>query len=391
MKFIQLVLIFILTIYINSLYAIDCTELEPAFGLVEKGEYSEAIQICERVFKSTDDMDLKGEALFTIAYSHKKLGNPVKALNYYLQSLEYYREEACKSKAYKNIGNIYLNSGLYTEAVNFYSRAINLKTITQTDKAVLKIYRGIAYKRNGEYERAIEDIVEAKDIGEQADNNNIQYKALNQLGLISRDIGNFDRSISYFFQAMGVSKAKQPFHNMGYTYKEMKDFSNAEKYFKKSLEADISPKMNFLAHKDLGQMFMENGSDSLAMFHLKKAEAIYHDMAAKEISYVDLFEMMAHYDPTYWPISNQEYKNISMTSGKLVDEYKKNIIIDKANDYYNGKKKDHQIEFWIKVAIISVTAMGVAFLVVWLFNTIRKRRNKRILSQIQQVYKEVKA
>ena len=80
------------------------------------------------------------------------------------------------------------------------------------------------------------------------DPNNIEV--LNNIGILYRDINQFENSLKYFNKAISLNdKVASTHNNLGTLYAIAKNLDNAEKYFKNSIKLDS----NFLdAYLNLG-------------------------------------------------------------------------------------------------------------------------------------------
>jgi tetratricopeptide (TPR) repeat protein len=65
------------------------------------------------------------------------------------------------SKAYINIGTIYMRNKAYQDAIEAYSKAVE----SDQNNGLAHYYLGLAYLRAGEYEKAEQESEEAKRLG----------------------------------------------------------------------------------------------------------------------------------------------------------------------------------------------------------------------------------
>ncbi len=186
-------------LYLCSFVALS-QNLDDAYSLLGKENYDSAILVSRLVSEKTSNTNTKGDALYLIAYCYQVSHDYSEAVNYYLQAEKSYTIDKCKARANGNIGAIYRNTGLYKEAIDHQTQAIKLWA-NEVSKGNSLIDRAIAYKHKALHDLAIVDGLEALRIGYINNNEKLQIRALNQLGLIQKDIEDFGEATVYFKKA----------------------------------------------------------------------------------------------------------------------------------------------------------------------------------------------
>ncbi len=150
---------------------------------------------------------------------------------------------------YFNIGYIKTAQGKHTEAIEAFSKA------TQLDRLFAKAYEEIGkiYKLLGDLDQAEQFIQQAAEIymdtdklgsaegvlNELLESGTDSLNVFNTLGVIYRKKGETDTALSQYKKALKVHP-DEPYiyYNIGRLYLDMKDHSQAKKYFTQALDHD---------------------------------------------------------------------------------------------------------------------------------------------------------
>ncbi|MCX7991082.1 MAG: tetratricopeptide repeat protein [Proteobacteria bacterium] len=154
-----------------------------------------------------------------------------------------------QSKIHYEMGILYFQEGDYVRALQEFVRA---KDLNDSDKFVWNAL-GLAYK-----ERKL--LKEAKDAFERAISIDRDYsEAYNNLGVLYLEEGKYKESIRYFEKAVKnifYTTPELAYNNMGFAYEKLNDQLNAEKNYKEaiSINPSFSP-----AYINLARIYEQQG------------------------------------------------------------------------------------------------------------------------------------
>ena len=111
--------------------------------------------------------------------------------------------------AYYNRGQVFMNSGLFENAINDYSMALTLNPKYQ--EAFYN--RGLAFEKSGQLDRAVKDYERAISL------NPSNYQAFNNRGVLYGEARSFDLAIDFFTRALSINPDyPDAYFNRGITY-----------------------------------------------------------------------------------------------------------------------------------------------------------------------------
>ena len=163
---------------------------------------------------------------------------------------------------------------------NLEEKSINLNNI------------GLLLKTRGEYDKALKNFKEALKIDEELGDLEGKSVILNNIGGIFQDRGEFDTALKYFKEAleiaekMGNLEGKSTIlNNIGAIFQARGELDKALKYFKEALEiaeklGDLEGKSNRL--NNIGRIFQDRGEFDTALKYFKEALEIAEKMGNLE-------------------------------------------------------------------------------------------------------------
>ncbi len=176
--------------------------------------------------------------------------------------------------------------GYYTDV----SKAIALlKQAIQIDPEYSEAYNnlGLAYRSNGDYDRAIEYYqkalkIDLKQLGPDHPDVAIGY---NNIGLVYKRKGDYDRAIKYYKKALKIDlkqlgsnhpRVAIKYNNLGRAYAGNGDYDRAIKYYRKALKIDLKqlghdhPNVA-IRYGNLGSAYQRKGNYNIALEYYNKA------------------------------------------------------------------------------------------------------------------------
>lgn len=358
-----------------------------AFSLMDLGRNDEAIVILNKVLaiarrnqERYPDIRPKIKFLLNnagIAYMYR--GNYDSSLSYHFKSLEIRETEGDKKSigtALNNIGLVYFKLKNHEQALQYYLRSLSIKNelndVTDTDKILTNV--GLCYDQLKESEEA----------------------------LVS-----FNKALAVCGNACSEQVKKDAYHGMGRAHFHLKDFDNAQKSFRASLE--ISKTLNDKEYwinnlLMLSKIETEKKDYKASLNYLSEAKQF-----EKEYQYAEtLIDYYAEVSRVYNLIS--DFENASLYQGKYIQlkdsiyssqliknlariqnayEQRENIktiseqdrILQLQNELINRQ----QIQY-IFIVIVTILATGLALVLIWANR--RQKRHNSALNEAQRVITE---
>lgn len=270
--------------------------LDSIYTEINLRNYEQAISIGQTAIgKSIDRPDL-GRVYYAIAFCHDKLNEPSKAIENYLEALHSKNSEKgiFKANVLNWIAIIQKRTGLHEEAITHYTKALNLN-LRPEKKGQFLINRSIAYKKNGQLDLAILDVLNAGKIAKELGHQKLLYDSYNQRGLIKKDLEDYDQAIIFLKQANQYDYRKKTYVNLGTSYLLKGEIDVAISYFQKAIDYSKSNYTRFRAYLKLGELYLSRNEMDLAFKNLKEAEGLFSKMEDVEIENIDIYNVLGRY------------------------------------------------------------------------------------------------
>ncbi|SHL67370.1 tetratricopeptide repeat-containing sensor histidine kinase [Flavobacterium xanthum] len=205
------------------------------------------------IISNQSDDSLNNVNLFKVANRYYNMDNWVdfkKTVDIILEKAIISRDTISKAKAYTYLGDFYVSQAISDSAFLYYFKAEkmflqhnDIKNLARTrlNKAILQFNEGDFLGSEVAVFNALRAVKGEKASG-------IVYESYNHLGLISSELGNFDRAIEYNSKALASiddktipavfqSKATS-LNNMGYVNQNMNRHDKAITYFREGLKQE---------------------------------------------------------------------------------------------------------------------------------------------------------
>jgi len=200
----------------------------------------------EKATRELTATELNNKAL--ALWSHSYYTDVSKAIALLKQAIQIDPEYG---EAYNNLGLAYRSNGDYDRAIEYYQKAlkIDLKQLGpgHPDVAIRYNNIGLAYKRKGNYNKALEYYqkalkIDLKQLGPDHPDVAIRY---NNMGRAYAGKGDYDRAIKYYLKALNIDLKQlgsdHPnvairYNNMGAAYQRKGNYNRALEYYKKALK-----------------------------------------------------------------------------------------------------------------------------------------------------------
>ncbi|MGB6329009.1 MAG: tetratricopeptide repeat protein [Halarcobacter sp.] len=133
----------------------------------------------------------------------------------------------------------------YDKAIQWYKYSNSMKPMPDNSN-----YMCYAYQMKKEYEEAIKWCENAIELGSD--------EALFRLGKVNELSKNYDKAITYYKKLVEKTKDKMAINNIGASYFQLKDYENAEKWYKKAIEEG-----NLESYQNIATFYHEGLNDDI--------------------------------------------------------------------------------------------------------------------------------
>lgn len=150
---------------------------------------------------------------------------------------------------YNNLGLLHKRRGLYDDAINYYSEALDLEAKLKGDTtkryASILDNMGNLYENMGRYDKAEPLFKKSLHLFKQLDDREDLFKVINNYANLYKSMGNYEEAITYFTEANEIAKQyygeahyyyAQNLDNLAMTYSDLKDYNQADKFSKEALK-----------------------------------------------------------------------------------------------------------------------------------------------------------
>lgn len=242
---------------------LDRSKQEGALILYYKGEeliyeekYDEALKLFNEALDVCPDV---GKVHLMRGFVYQKKGRVKEAENEYKIALSLPMDKKYIMKTYSRLGSLYLDKGLYEEAIGIYTKVINMNP----NDALSYYNRAIGYERNNDFEKATLDYNKAITISPNYD------KPYNNLGVMAYKKGDKEKAMYYYDRALSLNpNSPESYNNIGVIHYNDKHFNKAIGYYNRALEL----KPNYAAaYKNRADLYLYLGRLDTAMDDYKRA------------------------------------------------------------------------------------------------------------------------
>ncbi|MDH5645544.1 MAG: tetratricopeptide repeat protein, partial [Candidatus Heimdallarchaeota archaeon] len=209
--------------------------------------------------------------------------------SYYFEYLWFIkdRNSITEGKAYENIGNLYLNKGLFDHAIHYFFKSQDIFDKLQSfeNKARVIHILGIIFLNRGDHEIAQEYFQNAKDLSSKiGDDKGIGWSILH-LGLLEFKMGDLSSALVLLNQCFNLFRNIDDKLMMAWSLRSIGDIHRVKGEFEKALnyyEKDIQELEGFdnswiLAdtYNKIGQIYFKKGMIDLAIENYQISTSLY--------------------------------------------------------------------------------------------------------------------
>lgn len=183
------------------------------------------------------------------------------------------------AQSYEMQGNIYEFRRDYDKAIHFFGRAFTIYDKLGKLNAIDMLNNiGVAYSKKGIYSEALQYLLRALDMSRSANDVQGLISSYNNIGLIYNDQKKHDEALNYYLKCLslqlkhgGQLMISQTYSNIGQIYIINKKYTEALRYFELGLAAAFKEGNNESKannYSSLGNLYIEKGDmDTALRYH----------------------------------------------------------------------------------------------------------------------------
>lgn len=345
-----------------------------------------AIVVATQAVKRAGELgDSFGEAksLALLANAFDLKGNTNKSVSSFLESLKQFgtidgnASLSLRANICLSLGRIYRIHYRVNEAIEFYEKGL-MYAVEATDQEVfvqLLHNQALAYRKLGEFSKA-KDLLEQKlGLIVEGDQTELLY-TYNQLGLIYRDMEEYQIANLYYDSIVRLESEKQQskhrgwaHHNKGNIYARQKDYDQAWAHYHMALNENKELRNVedlFNTYQKMAELALLQGNSELAWSYAQKSTPLM-DMIPRTPDYYGHYGLLSkcvrERDPVlaleYADLLQEENASFIALQKELIamgDGYKMDLI---TTNYFNKQRQQQQM-----IRMYWMVGCGLFFLLV---------------------------
>ena len=282
MRILSLVFLFIvsLTTYGTSISEID-NLFERTYPLLIEQPDS-AMLYAEEALELSVDINYEwgiANSYYIQGYIYQNRGEYSAALLMFLKSSQIlkYELDLKSQKTYERVltycGYILRQHSKYEEAIKYFNDALKIATSNdlKNDQLMLIYNKSLVYRRMGDYENAIKNLLEVESLANQFDNNTQLISSWMAMGNVYYEMKVYNKARNYFYRILHseqfapLSSRTGAWKNLGMVYQSENKFDSAQFCYLNSIElmdglessSDLS-RRKFEAFLAISELYLEN-------------------------------------------------------------------------------------------------------------------------------------
>jgi len=279
----------------NTAYA--RSEIDACFNFNTAGDYKRAIEAGRLAIKK---YPYNANAYYCLGRAYYNVGELKLAYENMKKALSLTNDEEDLMYTYNLIGMTLYKMGYLDDALLNYSRSLSLARDLGNTNMQAALLSNIAeiYNNKGELDKALSYCEESLNL---TTNEKEKATTYNNIALLYDKKGDYQKTVEYLHKAIEIDERYGYYRdasidklNLGATYREMKDYENAEKYLSEGLEGakEVGDKYwEATGYKYLARLYEDEGDKKTAKENYKRAYNLYESIGAEKDAQDVLKEM----------------------------------------------------------------------------------------------------
>lgn len=261
--------------------------VDECFDLIKAGDYQRAIQAGQRAVNMFPN---NFYANLCLGAGYYRVGELKLAVDYLKKAESLTSDKGWLSATYNLLGRTLYRMGDLDNALYYHNKhlALSRELGEREGEAVALNNIAMIYKDKGDYDKALEYFQQALKLSEDDEQRATAY---NNIAIIYSDKGDYNKAIEYLQKAIELGERVGDYHgvaqtylNLGDTYREAKNYELAEKYLTEGLKRvqKVGDKYwEAYGYAYLGRLYRDKGDINLAVDYLKRAYNLFKSIGAQ--------------------------------------------------------------------------------------------------------------
>lgn len=254
----------------------------------------------------------KGKAAYALGNIYFKQNNYTEATNWYLRALKYYEQTDSKYDigiTQENLGSIFLQTEQLNSASEYYNKSLQTAMEIKDSIGIVSGYSnmGIVYGHLQKYTEAFEQFGKAVNLALQLKDTSMLIEVLNNEGITFKKAGRYNEAVIGYQFCEKLIKARDPvdsvalsyvYGNLGVVYTKMNQFNLAADYLQRSVDYSLKSNDNWLrseGYNSFYELYYNRGDYKKSLDYHLKYIAIRDSMLSVEKN-GQIEEMRAKYE-----------------------------------------------------------------------------------------------
>ncbi len=343
--------------YINKTIGEELAELRGLINSQPQLAIETAVGLAQKV-QSIEDNALKAEVFHAVGRAYDELRQFTEALAWYSRALEFWQicnDKLGEAKSLNNMGLVYLETDRFKEAIPLLTQAANLKLELKEYKSLTGTYQnlGNVYEKLAEHKKAIEIFYKSLKISEKLGDEVRTGEAYQNMGIVHQSRGDNRHALNFYTRARELfATSDNPVRlldldiNIGVVLHELKKYNQALAYYKKSLAASKAIHYTrgvWNASVNMGDAFKALGKPQEALLAFKTClqfatdEQEHNKQCIAAIGIGEVYIQLKNYSEAETYL--QSALTLSRKTGTKIREVQICLILAKLNETMKDPKK----------------------------------------------------
>jgi len=297
---------------------------------------------------------------------YSKLNNDSLAIEYAYKSIELLTKPNSIAEIYKKIGVFYFNKGKYILTENFFLKQLEYTKQSKDTLLLANNYFNLAYAnlKAQKYEPALDFYKKSLLLYIHLNERQRISDAINDLGILYRQLGKHNESLKYFLEAEQMKKKLQDikglanvYNNIGNIYWDKNNYDEALEFYNQALEIRkklFLEKEYMTTLNNIANVYTQKGESFRALYYLRevyKNATKINDrylQATALLNLANAYKKVKQYSKAY----NYLLKAENLTKQIDNPELKKTLCIGMVN--YHKKNNNYRKAFYYQKKLTDI-------------------------------------
>lgn len=327
---------------VNTIYEITS-------NLLAERNLEEAKYLAENQLKISLLIEYKrgeGLAYNTLAIVSRRRGDTKSALENQLKAYsiwELTNDVIGTAKSSINLGNLYRDNSLFSDAVSYYKQAIQILKENDGELRLIRVATANlaeAYELEKDYSMAESLYKEALDLAVSESNQLAINSLYNDLGLTYMYKGDLELAKTYFLRYLELSISSDneyavgiAYNNLGLVSSKLNDLDQAKSYLNKAIDLTTDPVPLARALQNLSDVHLKENELNKSLTALLKAEGYNSELGVQEVSVSTTEELANVYEKLGNTAQALKYRKLLDEQQRQLKDTEHKLVLQAAKDF----------------------------------------------------------